>query len=484
MSSDDLAERLAAATHGRYRIAEMLGAGGMGEVFLAHDDKLSRQVCIKVILADDDDDSISVERRERFYREAKALAALNHPGIVKIIDYGGKDEALPFIVMERLEGQTLEAFVDLAPLPEAVSYALAFELLSALEHAHAAGILHRDLKPSNIFLEPTGRSVLIDFGLAKGLRVGGDRKTFRISHTQLVGSPLFASPEQATGGALSPRSDVFGLGAVLYHAVSQVYPFRGENVPQVIAAVVSAAPVPLGDLVEINPEFWALVSRMLAKDPAARPTTSEAKAILSPLLLAQKIAAPSEVLGSFVNGEVSAKPLLARSVAVADTLELPQAETQVGRQVQVGGQTQITTAPSARGRAQPRLWHWLVLASLLMLGAAAAFRLFAGNRESANDAVLVKQLPADNPPPAANSAGPTTPPAGGVATLRLIVKPWGSVSIDGEARGLTPAFRFAPLSLGKHEVVVSNPSFGERRVVVELKEANTEMPLVVDFAKP
>ncbi|MCC6809347.1 MAG: serine/threonine protein kinase [Deltaproteobacteria bacterium] len=256
----------APTTIDRYSVRGLLGKGAMGSVYLGFDDKLGREVAIKVIAAGSGDEE---QLRQRFHREARAVAMLHHPNIVELLDYSGQGAEQLFLVMERLQGTTLDKLVEKRTLDETQAAAIAYEMADALGHAHDKGIVHRDIKPENIFIEPSGRIVLTDFGIAKGIDLTD--KTFVGAGTKLVGTPLFASLEQLTQPqAVGPRSDLFALGAVLYNAMSGVFPYPADSLGELLRALRGAA-VPLKSVVQVSGTFDALIMRLLQSDPAARP---------------------------------------------------------------------------------------------------------------------------------------------------------------------------------------------------------------------
>ena len=202
-------------TLGHYALIAPLGAGGMGEVYRARDSRLEREVAIKVLparLAHDRD------ARIRFEREAKAVAALNHPNILAIHDFGDH-EGIVFAVTELLEGETLRARVSRSPLPWRHAVDIAIAVAEGLSAAHAKGIVHRDLKPENVFLTSDGRVKILDFGLARRLTLEDmdDKTAIAITEPGVVmGTMAYMSPEQARGIPASPTSDIFSLGCVVF----------------------------------------------------------------------------------------------------------------------------------------------------------------------------------------------------------------------------------------------------------------------------
>lgn len=247
---------------GHYRIIEKLGTGGMGEVYLAEDIELNRKVALKFLPSHLCHDA---ECRSRFKREAQAAAKLNHPNIVTIHEVS-EFKGRPGIVMEHLEGLTLERhLIEKRPnLEETVD--LAMQVCEGLQEAHSQGIVHRDIKPANILIDKKGRAKILDFGLA--IIKGADKVTKAGS---TLGTVSYMSPEQTRGEELDSRSDIFSLGVVLYQMITGQLPFRGDHEPAVIYAIGFEEPEPLARFKSgVPPELQRIVSKSLAKDPALR----------------------------------------------------------------------------------------------------------------------------------------------------------------------------------------------------------------------
>src|SRR5262249_36071916 len=222
-------------------IKARIGAGGMGEVFLAEDTRLGRKAAIKFLPADLASDP---ERRQRFLTEARAASALNHPHVCVVYDVGETEDGVPFIAMEFVEGQSLGALVKQAPLEVIRVVQIAIQVADALDAAHSRRIVHRDIKPDNISLNERGEVKVLDFGLAKRmLKEAADPlgKTLDMQQTQdgqVLGTPRYMSPEQAVGKTVDHRSDLFSLGSVIYHLLTGRAPFAGVNLGEVLDNVV------------------------------------------------------------------------------------------------------------------------------------------------------------------------------------------------------------------------------------------------------
>jgi serine/threonine-protein kinase len=252
---------------GRYRIRALLGVGGMGNVYRAEHLGLGKDVALKVI------GRLSHELECRFEREARAIARLDHPGCVRIFDYGEDEHGVQYIAMELVEGPTLHQAIAKGTISVPRALHIARSLLSALAHAHAHGVIHRDIKPENIMLVSGGafRVVLIDFGLASL----ADQPALT-GAGMAMGSPSYIAPERLFGHPHDARGDVYGVGVVLYEMIAGLKPFLGASPEEIMAAVMTRPPRPLRALVpDVPAAVDALIRRALAKDPAKRFADAE-----------------------------------------------------------------------------------------------------------------------------------------------------------------------------------------------------------------
>ena len=249
---------------GRYRLDEPLGGGGMSAVWSAEDTELGRPVAVKVLARDADP--------TRFEREARAVAALAHPNVVRVFDFGESEDG-PFMVLELLAGGSLEDRLEPGrPLPDAESERIALALAAGLAHAHAAGLVHRDLKPANVLFDDEDRPKIADFGIARISGVGTLTETGTV-----LGTATTISPEQAAGETATPASDVYSFGVILYRLLAGRFPFESADAMALAAMHVHETPPPLTELRPDAPALLASVaSACLAKAPSERPADGAA----------------------------------------------------------------------------------------------------------------------------------------------------------------------------------------------------------------
>ncbi|MDP1805885.1 MAG: serine/threonine-protein kinase, partial [Acidimicrobiales bacterium] len=254
----------------RYELVEVVGRGGMGEVWSARDLRLGRSVAVKLLSP-----HMASEAgvRERFEAEARSAARLSHPNVVQVFD-SGEHDGIPYLVMELLPGRTLADEVALGRLdPEAVRR-IGMEVLGALEASHQAGILHRDIKPGNVLLAADGRAKVGDFGIAKSTE--GLNLT---STGMIVGTAAYLAPERVAGEPATPQSDLYAVGVVLYEALSGRKPFEADTPIGLMRAVEAHQAIPLAEARPgLEASLVAAVERAMAKDPGRRFNSAAAMA--------------------------------------------------------------------------------------------------------------------------------------------------------------------------------------------------------------
>ncbi|HEY4492654.1 MAG TPA: serine/threonine-protein kinase, partial [Acidobacteriota bacterium] len=259
---------------GPYKIIAPLGAGGMGEVYRARDSRLDRDVAIKVLPERLANNAVALKR---FEREAKAVAALSHPNILEIHDFGA-ERNLAYAVTELLEGETLRAQIARSPLPWKRALEIALSVAEGLAAAHSKGVIHRDLKPENIFLTSDGRVKILDFGLARYSPelprqeiTSSPTESFVTEAGMVMGTVPYMSPEQVRGEVVDERSDIFSFGCILYEMLNGQRAFPGNTSADVISAILKEHPPDPPKSGSLAPAgFLAIVHRCLKKDPQHR----------------------------------------------------------------------------------------------------------------------------------------------------------------------------------------------------------------------
>ena len=252
---------------GAYRVEGLLATGGMGEVYRGHDERLGRDVAIKIVA-----EGLAAEDKElaRFEREARTLASLSHPNILNIFDFGEHD-GVRYAVMELLRGENLRQRMAGSALPWRTATAIAVAVARGLAAAHAAGIIHRDLKPENVFLLAEGGVKVLDFGLAHREAPPGEGKLPGTDEETLVGTAIYMSPEQICGESPDARTDIFGLGVLLYEMLTGTRPFGRVTVGETMSAILHADPPSMNALgANVPPALERVVRRCLQKDRRER----------------------------------------------------------------------------------------------------------------------------------------------------------------------------------------------------------------------
>jgi serine/threonine protein kinase len=375
---------------GRYQIKAELGHGGMSVVYLAHDPVIGRDVAIKVLLSNL---SSQPAARARFEREARIVAALEHPAIVPIYDFGEQD-GQPFLVMRYMSGGSLADLLSYGRLNLQDTAHIVRRLAGALDEAHARGIIHRDIKPGNILFDSHGEAFLTDFGIGK---LYEDGQNMTITGSVVLGTPAYMSPEQALGKPLDPRSDVYSLGAVMFEMLSGALPYKG---PTSISVAMKHVNEPVPDLRAWRPELAeacaAVVAKAMAKDPDERFATA-----------GELAAAFDEAVNGYPITETMMPPVLVRRKSAPPVL-LDQASAGTTELIVPIGSAQ---EPQAEQRRPSVLLIAGAFVSALFLVGLGIF-LFAFVRQASS------ALPAPLPTPTVTARTTPTVPLGVVpATL-------------------------------------------------------------------
>jgi eukaryotic-like serine/threonine-protein kinase len=381
----------------RYELRELIGYGGMAEVHRGKDVRLGREVAIKVLRADLARDQTFLTR---FRREAQSAAGLNHPAIVAVYDTGeeggGIDGALPYIVMEYVEGRTLrDVLKNEGRLPIRRAMEIVSDICGALDFSHRNGIVHRDIKPANVMITDTGAVKVMDFGIARAL---SDNAATVTATAAVIGTAQYLSPEQARGESVDARSDVYSTGCLLYELVTGQPPFSGDS-PVAVAYqhVRETAPAPSTINPEVPPALDSIVMKALAKNPLNRyQTAGEMRADL------QRALADRPVEAEAVMTDADRTQIIARAGAV------PRSPIPPG-----GGQS----GDEDGGRRGAIIWTAVVVALLLVIG-GAAYAIVAVGRSDKPVMVVVPNLIGQDPASASRqlTALGLTPPAGTLDT--------------------------------------------------------------------
>lgn len=433
---------------GRYRIADRIGAGGMAEVFRAHDELLSRDVAVKVFRshADPDDSSAGAQRQEI---ELQALARLSHPNLITLFDGCITAPGEPaFLVMELINGPSLAARIAEAPLTEPQAREVASQISDALAYVHAQQMVHRDIKPANILLgtdattaDTSVRARLSDFGIVRLL--GSDHLT---SANFMVGTASYLAPEQARGAEVGPPADVYALGLVMIEALTGVRSFPGPAMEAVMARLHRRPDIPA----ELPTPWPDLLRAMTDADPARRPPAAEVAAHLRPGARTVELGAPAAaglagagLAGAGLAGAaLGAVSLAADGLADSGTAVLA---AEVPAVHDVGPVDHPVASMPAPASARSRTGHtgWLVGAAVLLVAlAASAFALLRPTGGTPSSPASPGSTPARVIAPAVSGATPISAPAGGSTGVAPTISP--TASRTSAAATTTPPPSTAP----------------------------------------
>ncbi len=403
--------------YGRYRIIKELGKGTMGVVYQAHDPQIDRMVALKILRPDRVTSESFVAR---FLKEARAIGRLSHAHIVTIYDVG-EDHGTVYIAMEFLKGEPFNEVVRSGRLTVPQCVEIARQVAETLDYAHRQGIVHRDIKPSNIILTEDHQVKLTDFGIARIEDMAAGQQT---QAGEILGTPVYMSPEQVVGQQVDGRSDLFSVGVILYEMIVGRRPFGGNNIAAIFQAITHDTPeAPSAKDPFIPQRLSDLIMKSLAKDPAQRFQTG-------------------------------------RQMAEALATVLP-----------AGGQSAVAPppAPQATRRSGIKPLILTVLLILVLAGGTGGYYLY-GRKASSPDPATPGDPPVAQQVTPAPTQAPVQPQT---AMLRISSEPIGAtVFVDSGEKGPTPLD--VPLPLGKHELRLSMPGFLEWEAQVDL---DRETPL-------
>ena len=446
--------------NGKYVLERRLGAGGMAEVFLARTigaEGFSRPVAIKRVLDGYSQHPVSgAHFAKLFIEEAQLCARLQHPNIVSVLDFDRDAEGRLFLVMELVEGTDLSGLLARGPLPFSLVIHLTIEILRGLGYAHelpigedgVRGLIHRDVSPQNVLLSWEGAVKVSDFGIAK-VRAA----TVASGSASVKGKPMYMSPEQINGRPMDGRSDLFAVGVMLFEMLTGELVFGGQTVEEIIGKVLFA-PIPdvRGKRPEVPEDLAAVVSMLLARDPAHRfATAGAAIAALSSCRDAPRMGR-EELIGVLAERFVERAPIRARTVRRLSHSEATiVAPTPLPKRTHSATKSAAGTGayvmPSAAEPPRSRRWMWAVLASILVVGAAIAV-LLTGERQRTGAPTTAKVAAPPSPgalPPAPATVPPATPAASATPSAPAAAQAGQDAAVDGPR---APALDEAPPKSG------------------------------------
>jgi len=467
-ATEALMQRLQRLVEGKYKIERMLGKGGMGAVFLAHDLTLEREVAIKVLPPDITMDEHIVKR---FQQEAKTSAKLDHTNIIPI--YRVESEGgLNYFVMKYIAGTSLEDVLD-QKQPLAIDYIqrVLWEAACALGHAHQRGVVHRDVKPANIMFDHDGRVMLTDFGISKALQAASGFT----GTGMIIGTPHYMAPEQAKGSSVDGRADEYSLAVVGYRMITGELPYTGDSVHTILYKhIFEEAPSVATKRTDVPPFLTAAISRALSKEPDQRFATMEEFA--TAVWPEQPVAVPKA--GTATKSQRRPPPRPARAASADAPTEVTNAPT-----------TPIPRAgmkiPAERKK---RSSVGMVVGALVVVAAGVGGYLALGNKSAPpptpppQASLPPAPVPVATPPPAPRrgndnrrqTAPPPAPPTAPVAAQGYVSvnsNPPGTLFIDGRDLGSVPVIEEA-VSAGRHTIRVERAGFKTKTETIDVP-ANT-----------
>jgi serine/threonine protein kinase len=476
----------------RYLVAELLGQGGNGRVWKGRDERTSKPVTIKELGGDEQH---LEAMRAWFRRELKALMALDHPGILRLIDHG-EDQGWPFVITEFLDGEDLGQLVGRrGAMPVAAGVAVALQSLQALESAHNAGIVHRDIKPANLMLCRGGRVVLLDFGLARALEGTTEGTLATGLNTKVIGTPRYLSPEQLKGVSLSPLSDLYSLGATLYYVFAGAELYRQTDALSVIRAIVDGTRPKVADAPQRLPgDLCQALEHLLAHLPAQRPASASA-ALREFRRVAEGLGYVEGALQSYQDDEddgvtrLTPRPSMRPSPDTKivsprqPAAALPAEKTTVAR---VPATTKAPTthkvAPISRSNA--------VIATVSLILVALLVSVILVLRDPGQAPPLATELVEVKPNPApVRTNAPVTrppeppaaePPVADMGRVDFVLAQGAEIVIDGKSYGRKEIAFSIDLSAGEHDLLFRRRDLGERRQKITVKKQD-DLSVRVEF---
>jgi len=470
-STAALLQRLQRAVQGKYRIDRMLGKGGMGAVYLAHDLTLEREVAIKVLPPDIAQDEQLVRR---FQQEAKTSAKLDHPNIIPI--YRVESEGgLNYFVMKYVVGASLEDVLERKqPLTTDYIQRVLWEAACALGHAHTRGVVHRDVKPANIMFDHDGRVMLTDFGISKALQAA----TGFTATGMIIGTPHYMAPEQAKGAPVDGRADQYSLGVVGYRMVTGDLPFAGDSIHTVLyKQIFEQAPAAKSRRAGIPDFISKAIARAMSKEPAERFATTEdfATAVW-----------PEQPVTAARSGRPATRPMMrprasadapteVSAAAVTTPLPLPLAPPPPARvrhlPFQSPGPAKKLSVPRLVGRAVAvaavGMGVYLVLSRSTPQAVVPAVRV---EPPRLGDTIAASGPRVASPPPPRERAAPPAVAAPGYITVNA--EPYGELYVDGVDVGPTPVVRYT-VPAGVHTIKVVREGYKPVSEKVQVDAGNT-----------